>query len=314
MADVKSEGNPMAAILGPGANDLTIETPGVWVANRNSPGQVVISGASQQVASECKRLEGRGFRVVPLAVSGPFHTQHMNGPARKFEACLRAVREKVVKPKLAVPFSNSTATPYPSGNEQIISLLAGHIPGPVNFVQQIKNMYAAGARVFVEFGPRATLAKFIELILPDKKDIIIIPVNPNSNKKSSEFQMRAAAMKLAVFGVPLSNFDRWAEPNAHLLGRPGVAKSAKKPRGIMSLSAVTYVAPSTLRNREKVMNNGYKISGNVVKGGGPDLAEVAHLHNQVADSKRKELESKQQLEQADPHICMTSCKRKSFIS
>ena len=66
-------------------------------------------------------------------------------------------------------------------------------------------------------------------------------MNP-SKDKSADLQMREAAVQLAVFGVPLTNFDPWGIPNAFKLGR---GPPPKKPP--MLLTAATFVAPRRRR-------------------------------------------------------------------
>ena len=101
----------------------------------------------------------------------------------------------------------------------------------------------------------------------------------NSSKdKSSDVQLREAAIQLAVFGVPLSDFDPWSLTDPHLVGRGGeltleAVKKAKK--GTLSLSAATFVAPRTIRATEAAMSDGYKISGNVLHDVDPDMGELS---------------------------------------
>ena len=73
-------------------------------------------------------------------------------------------------------------------------------------------MYAGGVRVFVEFGPKGTLTKFVNEILKGNDDVLAIAVNP-TNKASAETQLRAAAVSLAVAGINLSKFDPWGVKN-----------------------------------------------------------------------------------------------------
>ena len=56
----------MAAVIGPGACDISPSGSDVWLANLNEPAQAVISGTSAAVAAESSKLASRGFRVVPL--------------------------------------------------------------------------------------------------------------------------------------------------------------------------------------------------------------------------------------------------------
>jgi len=61
-------------------------------------------------------------------------------------------------------YSNNTAKPHTNAKEA----MAAHLTGPVEFVSQIENMYADGARVFLELGPKNVLAKLVGQILGDK--------------------------------------------------------------------------------------------------------------------------------------------------
>ena len=105
-------------------------------------------------------------------------------------------------------------------------------------------MHRDGARVFVEFGPRSTLTKLVSHILPASNDLCIVAVNP-SKDKSADLQLREAAAQLAVFGVPLADFDPWGVPNPFKLGRPGVAQKPPARVPPMRLKASTFVAPRT---------------------------------------------------------------------
>ena len=111
------------------------------------------------------------------------------------------------------------------------------------------------ARVFVEFGPRSNLTKFVEKILPASDDLCVVSVNP-AKDKSSDVLLREAAAQLAVFGVPLSNFDAWGEPNVYVLGAKPEVPPAKKAKGVLKLSAATFIASRTKRALEEKMNDG----------------------------------------------------------
>ena len=92
----------MAAVIGPGACDISPSGSDVWLANLNEPAQAVISGTSAAVAAESSKLAARGFRVVPLKVSGAFHTPLMEAAGTAFNAQLRKV-ERAFKPTLPEP-------------------------------------------------------------------------------------------------------------------------------------------------------------------------------------------------------------------
>ena len=239
MSTEATAGKPtaMVAVLGKGAGLLQVprNSGDVWVANKNGPEQVVLAGAKADVERFVQQ-HAKQFRTVPLRVSNAFHTKFMAPAARAFAETLNAYRstfentirddaQLAVKP---VAFSNVTAKPYPrpsvsnaaAAAEAVVDTLSRHITSPVEFIQQVQNMHSAGARVFVEFGPRRALAKFAESILCGEEDVVSVAVNASGPKGlDSEGQLRDAVVQLAVLGVPLTKpFDPWAAPNVHHLG------------------------------------------------------------------------------------------------
>lgn len=232
----------MVAVLGKGAGLLQVSrgSGDVWVANKNGPEQVVLAGAKADVERFVQQ-HAKQFRTVPLRVSNAFHTKFMAPAARAFAETLNAYRstfENTIRDSdngggaksgaKPVAFSNVTAKPYPRPSASnaaaaagvVVDTLSRHITSPVEFIQQVKNMHAAGARVFVEFGPRRALAKFAESILNGEGDVASVAVNASGPKGlDSEGQLRDAVVQLAVLGVPLTKpFDPWVAPNVHHLG------------------------------------------------------------------------------------------------
>ena len=237
----------MTVVIGPSACDVQVEHPDVVVANYNSSTQVVLSGHRAGIEAEEARLRDRGFRVVRLeSVSGAFHSKYMRDKATAFDA---RMRQTMMQPSRTTKvFSNVTALEYPASPDQCKALFTRHMHSPVRFRDQVCHMYDAGARVFVEFGPRGVLSKFVHDILDDKPDVHVVPVHASA-KKSSERQLRLAAAQLTAIGVPLRNFDPWAAPLPIPMPR----------RGEIQLSACTYVSKKTLRNRDQALNDGYQV-------------------------------------------------------
>ena len=90
----------------------------------------------------------------------------------------------------------------------VADAMQSHITSPVDFVEQVRTMYGHGdVRVFVEFGPRNTLGKLVQRTLDaDSKgegasDCVVVSVNPEGPKASSDLQLRDAAVRLAVSGA-----------------------------------------------------------------------------------------------------------------
>ena len=232
-------------------------------------------------------------------------------------------RKKKKQQQAPVVFSNVTGTEYqrPTARggdsrraaaataDAIVDNLRRHIESPVEFTRQIRNMHAAGARVFVEFGPRRALAKFAASILEHDRssggggEVVCVAVNATGPKGAdSEVQLRDAAVQLAVCGVPLPRvFDAWALPDPHTLGTDfdpaspldaaAIAAEKKKTKTTLRLKASTYIAPRTLRKREAVMNDGYVLSGKVVSTADSDRSRIAELEALLARAQQSAAES-----------------------
>jgi [acyl-carrier-protein] S-malonyltransferase len=132
----EEKGGTMAAVIG--LDDATVDEicaslPEVWVANYNSPGQVVISGSEDSIgtAGELAKERGAG-RVVPLPVSGAFHTPYMAGAAKSLTAALGSVRFAPGQGK----FFSTTELRYPEPSE-LARVLAKQLMSPVKFAQAV---------------------------------------------------------------------------------------------------------------------------------------------------------------------------------
>lgn len=133
----------------------------VSVANYNCPGQIVISGKAEavQTAGEaCK--EAGAKRVVPLKVSGPFHSKLLTDAGKQ----LREALDKVEIRENFVPYIANVTADYVTEQSQVKPLLEFQIYSPVRWQQTIERMLADGVDEFVELGPGKTLSGFIKKI------------------------------------------------------------------------------------------------------------------------------------------------------
>jgi malonyl CoA-acyl carrier protein transacylase len=177
-----ADNGKMAAVFGPidEVEKIIADIKGyVVIANINSSGQSVIGGASDAVELAVKALQKAGFTARPLQVSHAFHTKIV-APA---SAPMRQVLEKfgIQAPRIPI-ISNVTGDFYPCGPgqdvvPQIVDLLSRQIAAPVQFVKGLNNLYDAGARVFVEVGPKRALHGFVEDVLGDKEDMLALSTN-----------------------------------------------------------------------------------------------------------------------------------------
>lgn len=141
-------------------------------ANYNSPGQIVISGTTEGVARASEELKNRGAkRIVPLAVSGGFHSPAMEPARAELEEAIRKARFSI--PRCPV-YQNVTATPVTDPEEIMVNLIA-QLTSPVRWTQTVQRMVADGATEFIEAGPGAVLQGLIKKISPGIPASAFIP-------------------------------------------------------------------------------------------------------------------------------------------
>ena len=136
----------------------------VYPVNYNGPGQLVVSGLTSEIEEFKVKIKEIGGRVVPLAVSGGFHSPFMEEAAHRFGAYLKEMKQ-ISMPKIPV-YANETALPY---DDHVVQTMERQIHHPVHWEQLIRKMHADGYDTFIETGVGVTLKKLIEKILPDAK-------------------------------------------------------------------------------------------------------------------------------------------------
>jgi len=164
----EERGGTMAAVIGLEAEvveEICASLAGVWPANYNSPGQVVISGTVEGVQAATGAALARGARrVLPLPVSGAFHTPLMAGAA---EALAKALAQAEFKPGKRRFFS-TTELRYPKADE-LAEVLARQLLAPVKFSQSMERILAGpeAPTAGLEVGPGGVLAGLMKRIAPD---------------------------------------------------------------------------------------------------------------------------------------------------
>ena len=150
----------MAAILGMDAAEIDKnieEYDQVQVANYNCPGQIVISGETEQVKQAAEKLKEAGAkRAVLLNVSGPFHSSLLTGAGDK----LQKVLDELTIAKPQIPYVANVNASYVTDQEQIEPLLVKQVSNSVRWQQSVETMVADGVDTFIEIGPGRTLAGF----------------------------------------------------------------------------------------------------------------------------------------------------------
>lgn len=154
----------MAAVLGMSGEEIDAiiqKIEGVSVANYNCPGQIVITGVKAAVEESSRQLKEAGAkRVLPLKVSGPFHSAMLEEAGKELEKVLATVEMK----PLRIPYVTNVTAEYVTDICKTKDLLARQISSPVKWQQSVERMLAEGVDTFVEIGPGKTLAGFVKKI------------------------------------------------------------------------------------------------------------------------------------------------------
>ena len=157
----------MAAVLaldGEVIEKVIADIEGVQIANYNCPGQIVISGKKEAVELAGDRLKEAGARrVVPLNVSGPFHSKMLTGAGDKLGKVLETVQ--VSRP--VIPYVANVTAEYVTDEAEVKPLLMKQVYSSVKWQQSVETMLADGVDTFVEIGPGKTLSGFIKKITRD---------------------------------------------------------------------------------------------------------------------------------------------------
>ena len=164
----------MAAVLGMNADqiDAVIEPiANVTVANYNCPGQIVITGRTAGIEQASKVLKEAGAkRIVPLNVSGPFHSPMLRSAGEKLGKELMTVQLGELK----IPYVTNVTAEYVTDSSRIRELLTRQVYSPVRWEQSIRKMIAQGVDTFVEIGPGRTLTGFLRKI---DRNVTVYQVN-----------------------------------------------------------------------------------------------------------------------------------------
>jgi [acyl-carrier-protein] S-malonyltransferase len=142
----------------------------VWVANFNAPGQVVIAGTVQGIASATDRAKEFGARkVLPIPVSGAFHTQLML-PAR---TRLRQTLDTVAFHSPEVPVVANVDARVHTDPAEWPSLLSSQLCSPVRWRQSLEALGGRGASVVAELGPGGVLTGMVRRTIPDVRGVAV---------------------------------------------------------------------------------------------------------------------------------------------
>ncbi|MFQ5411359.1 MAG: beta-ketoacyl synthase N-terminal-like domain-containing protein, partial [Phycisphaerae bacterium] len=228
----EGDGGAMLAVKAP-VDDLQrlLDEEGLdlVIANRNTPMQQVLSGDRSAIGRAAESCKERGFSVLPLRVSGAFHSRMMERASGPFRNALESVPFETG----AIPvFANTTGRAYPEEASAARRLLAEQLIRPVDFVGEIEALYERGIRTFVEVGPKSVLTGLVGAILGNRPHAACA-MDATAENRSSLVDLGRLLAGLAARGhaVDLSRWER-------SVSEPRI------PRMVVPLVGANYRAPS----------------------------------------------------------------------
>ncbi len=193
----------LAAVFAPLAETERVlrEVPGhLEIANINSRSQAVIGGSSEAVERAMAAFQQAGIEAVRLPVSHAFHTRIVAPVSEPLRETLAELR--LAPPRLPI-LSNVTGDFYPTSDvvPQMLDLLARQVASPVQFVKGLETLYGAGARVFVEVGPKKALHGFVEDVLGSHADVLALFTNHPKVGDVTSFEQALCGLYASGHGI-----------------------------------------------------------------------------------------------------------------
>jgi len=195
----------------------------VVIANLNSGKQAVIGGASRAVELAVEAFIRAGYNAVPLLVSHAFHTSIVAPASEPMRQVLERLR--LQPPKLPI-VANVNGEFYPAGPDArpaMLDILARQIASPVQFVKGLQTLYEAGARIFVEVGPKKALHGFVEDVLGDRSDVLALFTNHPKLEDATAFNQALCGLYAAGLGA--------ARLDTHVATKTEAQPAGQRPTG-----------------------------------------------------------------------------------
>ncbi|HTT48690.1 MAG TPA: acyltransferase domain-containing protein, partial [Pseudolabrys sp.] len=249
MTNVSMKDNgKMAAVFAPIAEvERLLKTVNgyVVVANVNSNSQSVIGGATDAINQAVQIFTQASYEVRELPVSHAFHTSIVAPASVPLKQMLTRLRMQT--PQIPI-VANINGEFYPTAvtKDTMTDMLARQVAAPVQFVKGLRTLYDAGARVFVEVGPKKALQGFAEDVLGSDADVFSLFTNHPKLDDLTAFNQALCGMYAAGLGVAraaVAESEAVASPVNK--DRATLAPSAAAPESTQQPSSSgTYLAPA----------------------------------------------------------------------
>ncbi|MCX2453793.1 SDR family NAD(P)-dependent oxidoreductase [Pedobacter sp. PLR] len=234
----------------------------VWAVNFNSPTQLVIAGTTPAIKQLSEILKAEKISFRPLEVACAFHSPMV----AKSKGIYKEVLDEVDFKDLNLPvWSNTTAEVYPKTAIAVKERLTDHLVKPVRFVEQVQQMYADGARIFIEVGPGKVLSSLVKACIA--KDELLLYAEDNGHNKITHLLCTIAAYVATGRDVKMEKLFEGRE--AKLLNLDEVLKYKKSPTvwsvngqhavptvgKLPAYGALPIIEPLKLKNKEQLTAN-----------------------------------------------------------
>ena len=204
MTKVSMEDNgKMAAVFAPIAEVeriLKSVNGYVVIANVNSNTQCVIGGGSKAIDEVTQTFLQAGYNVVELPVSHAFHTSIVAPASVPLRQMLGRLRLQAPVIPIVSNVSGDFYQPGPDMATRMLDILAQQVAAPVQFVKGLQTLYKAGARVFVEVGPKKALQGFADDVLGSDADVFSLFTNHPKIEDLTAFNQALCGLYAAGLG------------------------------------------------------------------------------------------------------------------
>ena len=258
----------------------------VVIANVNSNSQSVIGGATDAISQAVQIFTQAGYEVRELPVSHAFHTSIVAPASEPLKQML--TRLNLQTPKLPI-VANINGEFYPAGvgKDTMTDMLAKQVAAPVQFVKGLRTLYDAGARVFVEVGPKKALQGFAEDVLGSDADVFSLFTNHPKLNDLTAFNQALCGMFAAGLGyepaetAPSAVVEAAASSDLSTKPRVEAVLPAEK-----QTASVAVAAPPTAQP-EKLFSVEHSQDGSEASPASPPIgdrySQLGHLFAQVLE-------------------------------
>jgi acyl transferase domain-containing protein/NAD(P)H-dependent flavin oxidoreductase YrpB (nitropropane dioxygenase family)/NAD(P)-dependent dehydrogenase (short-subunit alcohol dehydrogenase family)/4'-phosphopantetheinyl transferase EntD/acyl carrier protein len=233
---------------------LDAEPGYVIAANKNCPAQTVISGEKAAVLNVVDLLSKEGVDCKMLPVTNGFHTKLLADYRDDFRRFLAGFEVNVPAVSVQSNLYGRAYEPTYDFADYLKDALAEHMVAPVEFIKNVESMYADGARLFIETGPKATLSSFIDNILADKPHWAIAT---NVPRRSAALQLLHSLAFTACRSVDVNLSAIMPEPAETPKLRRASRRKTHAPTRTLAVAPVAGLDVDALKGEDEALVKRY---------------------------------------------------------